>query len=429
MESSFTETIKQLGMVDILLLAGFASIIFYFMLARQTSYLIFSLVLSCSLVGTTIPLLGHIAPLIRWLAIFSLFLLGIYQGRIRPSPGILFFWGYAILGFVFLYGATTIGYQFQRSIMLLVVGITVPLIYSNKSFQYYQFSTTCIAVAAAIFCLLNFSDFPILLTSTNRFSGFSRGAATFSLYLGALLPFTLWGFWKSKGWVRFLCLAGFIAGTMMLFFSGQRSGTIAGLVGLIPLFLMIQNRKTVGWSILLVCLLFLLGFGFYQLTNSDRITFLLNRYMLDAGLSGRDQIWNIVLTEIQKNPIVGRGTGAAEMLISASFHNAYLEVWYNTGFLGLLFFIAAQLYFLYRAVFLFYTVRDPNVKSLAVLALGYMLGFILISLFESIGAGSSSLNLILYLLLGLFLSSDPVAIPEISKEPLIAQKVSYHPIH
>jgi O-antigen ligase len=405
MESSFTQIIKGLNLLEIFGLGLACCLLIYFVIIRQPHYLMFSLALSAALVGSTIPILGNIAPVVRWLAIFLFVALGILNGKLKVPNGFLLFWGYAILGFISLFRALSFGYQIQRSVLLLIVAFMIPLVYTNKTFLFTRRSLEAIALASSVFCILNFILLPGGLSNVGRFSGLSKGAASFALFLGGMLPFTLWGTWKTRGWMRFLCLCGFLTGFVTLVFTGQRTGTLAGVISLIPLFLLMQTRKTFGYSLLLVIGVLSIGFFFSQQSDVARNTFLLSRYSTIAGLSGRETIWQMALEEIAANPVLGRGIGAAEMFFSSSFHNAYLEVWYNTGFLGLICYIAAQGVFLYQAVWLFFTRKDPEIKPVLAVAVGYMIGFIGVSMFESIGAGASGINLIFYLFLGFMVSN------------------------
>jgi O-antigen ligase len=419
MESSFTEILAKLGLVEIFGLGVAGCLLFYLVLIRQTHYLMFSLVLSAALVGSSIPILGTLAPVIRWIAIFLFIIAGLVNGKLKAPPSFLLFGGYALLGFLSLFRAISFGYQIQRSVLLLAVALMIPLAYTNKTFPFFKNSLKAIAVAAAVFCLLNFALLPGGISNVGRFSGLSRGAASFAVFLGGLLPFTLWGAWKTRGWMRFVCMGGFLTGAVTLVFTGQRTGTLGGLIGLIPLFLLMQNRKTFGWSIFLVAALAAVGFFIFQQSDAERNSFLVSRYSFASGLSGRESIWNLALAEIHENPILGRGVGASEMYFSSSFHNAYLEVWYNTGFLGLLLYLAAQLIFLYRAVWLLITQKDADIRPVSALAVGYLLGYIGISFFESIGAGASSINLILYLFVSFLVSSrQSLRFPRTAEQPV-----------
>jgi O-antigen ligase len=318
------------------------------------------------------------------------------------------FWGYVFLGFVFLFRATDFNWQFQRSMLLLLVAAAIPVAYGDKSYKVFELSLIVIALAATIYGCLNFASLPSHLSEASRFSGFAKKAPAFALVLGGLLPFAFWAVWNAESKaVRIACGLGFLAGMVTLALSGQRAGTIAGVLGLLPMIIITMiSKKNIRWSLALIILLFLLGMFFIQQTSTERVAFLLSRYRSESGLSNRELIWETALSEISKEPFLGQGTGSAEQVVSSSFHNAYLEVWFNTGVLGLTLFIAAQGYFLYRIFYLMRLNKDPKAQSIMALALGYMIGFLGVCLVESAGAGASNVNLILYLFLGVLVSSN-----------------------
>jgi O-antigen ligase len=264
-----------------------------------------------------------------------------------------------------------------------------------------------ISVAATIYSLLNFISLPAHLSEAERFAGYSLGAASFAMVLGGLLPFTFWGLWGANNRaVRIVCGVGFLFGSVTLVLSGQRTGTVAGLLGLIPLLFTFLQRKTIGWLAFAITLAFSLGYILLQYSSGELANFLSSRYSLDQGLSGREAIWSEAFSGIANNPLLGRGIGAAETLIDGSFHNAYLEIWFNTGLAGLLLFLASQCYFVYKIIYLRRISEDPETRSILALALGYMMGFIVMCMFESPAAGASNLNLILYLFLGVLVSNN-----------------------
>ena len=227
-----------------------------------------------------------------------------------------------------------------------------------------------------------------------------------------------WGLWSTESKVlRIILGLGFLSGVTTLVLSGQRAGTVAGIVGITPTLLtMIRGRKSTMRLVVLTIVMACLGFFVVQYANEDKISFLLSRYRLDSGLSDRNLIWGMAFSEIARNPLLGQGIGAAEWVISSSFHNAYLEIWFNAGFLGLGLFVASQAYLFLRIRYLYRTLTDPEAKSILALALGYMMGFVVLCVFESVGAGASNLNVILYLYLGILLSSD--ALFEVSAPPI-----------
>lgn len=86
----------------------------------------------------------------------------------------------------------------------------------------------------------------------------------------------------------------------------------------------------------------------------------------DESLSGRDEVWNIVLVEGLKKPIFGSGYGAfwtegkGRELVHTwnprQSHNAYLDLWVDLGFIGLAALLLAFPVKLYK--------RWPEVKGL-----------------------------------------------------------------
>ena len=309
------------------------------------------------------------------------------------------FWGYVVIGFIFLLRVINPSWQLQKSILLLILAFAIPLAYSDEECGSLKRCIVLISVVAVIFSLLNFINLLGRFGETSRFSGFFKGAPTFSLALGGLLPFAFWGMWKADNKIiRLACGSGFLIGLVTLILSGQRTGTISGIFGIIPLLLTIRRRKFIRLSVLFIIIPIMSGYILLQHYNIGKMNFLFNRYSLKSNLSGRQAIWNDALSEIQKNPLLGRGIGASEMIMSYSFHNSYLEVLFNTGFFGLILFLISQGYFMYRTIYLWRISKDPEVMSVLALALGYMLGFIVVCIFESSGAEASNLNLILYLL-------------------------------
>ena len=402
MDIPLLDMINNLGMLDLTVLLIVGLFVVYCFFSNHVHILMFLLVLMAGLVSSTIPIISNIAALTRWLLLPLLLAVGLIFSRIKVPTNILMFWGYVFLGFVSLFRADYFIWQFQRSILLIVAVVAVPFAYSAKDLKTYKLSLVWIALAACVYSFINFIALPSSLNDPARYAGFTKAAPAMAATLGGLLPFTLWGLAMADGkWTKRICGLGFLAGTVTLVFSAQRAGTVAGVVGLIPLLLTTFNqRKAALRTFLLLLLLGAAGYFLVMLSSPERITFLLNRYTLNAGLSDREYLWQRALAEIALNPFVGNGTGAAENFISASFHNAYLEVWYNAGILGLIFFLVSQAYFLYRILYLGLKGHDRDLISISALSLGYLMGFVVLCLVESIGAGASNMNLILYLFLG-----------------------------
>ncbi len=411
MELSFTEIIKNLQLLDIIFLIFLGVIICYITIAKQVHILMFLLIMSASFVGSTIPIVSNIAPVVRWLILFLLLFLGLSGKIIKIPLGVLLFWGYLGIGFISLFWAINIGYQLQRGVLLLGVAFTLPLVFSNMDLHSIHQSLEGIAIAASIFCIINFIVLPSSLRTASRFLGLAKAAPSLALFMGSLLPFTLWGLWRFRRWVRVICIAGFVSGTITLVFSGQRTGTIAGIIGLLPLLLMMQSRKNLWRSLIMISILIAIGVVIYFQSDISRNEFLLNRYNINSGLTGRLAIWQKSLSKISGNPIIGYGFGAAEMTLSYSFHNAYLEIWYNTGILGMALFLSSQVIFLWQTIHFAIITKNSEVRGILMLALGFMGGFIISCIFESTGSSASSVSMLLYLSLS-FIGTSNILTPK-----------------
>lgn len=410
MDISLTQGVLRLSFLEAAVFTLGGSLLVYSWLTDRVHILLFVLVLSAAMIGNKIPSVEGAASISRVVVLALLAAGAIFRERLKPSPGVILFWGYVAFGVISLFQAINSGWQLQRTILLGFVAVTIPFVYGDKSYKFLIASLISIAVAGAVFSMLHFTALPSQLGEGARFSGYLKGAASYAMVLAGFLPFMLWGTMRGGNRaLRIISGAGFLFGVVSLILSGQRTGTIAGLIGVIPLLFLLLRRKTIILALLLLILPVLFSYQLVQQGGRDRGNFLIERYRASSDLSGRPLIWKRALTEIDKQPFLGRGIGASENLINNSFHNSYLEVWFNSGILGLFLFIAAQFYFLVRSVWLVKQSVTVEGTCLGALALGYMIGFIPICLFESAGAGASNLSLVLYLLLGVVVSNKDLS--------------------
>jgi len=401
--------LSRLDFASLFLLTIVGIVLFYFVITKKVYGLLFFLTLSSAFVGSSVPMLADTSSFARWIILFLLVFFGLVLGKVKLSVGIILFWCYVFLGFVSILSARNPLWQFQRGILLILAAVAIPFAYGDKEFSEYESSFMAIATVASIFSIYSFIPLPSQFGIAGRFAGYFAAAPNFAMILGGLLPFTFWGMWRSGAkLLKFICFIGFSLGIITLIFSGQRAGTIAGIISLIPLIFTtaFNNKRSFLLSLLMIMFLTLLGFGIFQMAGQSKIEFLLSRYSLNSGLSNREGIWGMALSVISENPLLGRGIGAAETVVSASFHNTYLEIWYNAGFLGLIFYSVAQIYYLGTNFVLWRnSYQDPNVRAMLALALGYIIGFISLCMVESVGAAASTLNVMIFFLFGVFVSN------------------------
>ena len=348
MDIPLLDYVMQLSTIDTIVFVLVMLITLYIVLTNKISILMFLLVLSAAMFATTLSVVSNVASVARWLFIVLMFIAGIFHGKMRISFGIFLLWGYVLLGFVSLLRGYDLIWQIQKSILLIMVSVAIPYAYGDKTYNVFKSSLVLIALVSAIYSIINFTTLPNNLSSALRFYGLGKGAPTFSVVLGALLPFSFWGAWKANSKIiKGISGVGFALGIILLLFSGQRAGIVTGLVGLVPMSIVFMTqKKNIGWAFILFSLIAIVGYYFYSQSSAERLDFLTSRYSLEAGLSNRDFIWQDAIQRISRDPFLGRGIGAAEMVVSYSFHNAYLEIWYNTGVLGLTLFLCSQFYFI-----------------------------------------------------------------------------------
>lgn len=424
MESPLISLVNQLNTLDVVILIAFALVLLCCALTRRVSGLMFILVLSASLVGAGIPMIDVVASLARWLSLLLLLGAGLLLNRMTVSWGLLLFWGYVLSGLLSMFLAKSISWQFQRGLLLVIVVAAISIAYGTRSYQTHRTTLVFIALAGVVFALLNAASLPDHWTDPGRFAGSAKTAPTLAVALGGLLPFVFWGVVNVRSTLlRAIMYLGLVSGMATLILSGQRAGTIAGFAGLIPLLLTTRlSRKNAARMALLAIVLIAAGIFLVENISAAKLDFLIGRYRLDAGLSNRDVIWQVALADILRDPVFGHGIGAAEWVISSSFHSTYLEIWFNAGFPGLVFFVASQACFLLRIRHLSRTATDPETRSILALALGYFAGFLVLCVFESLGAGVSNLNMILYLYVGVLVSGSalrPADYPTLSGENLM----------
>jgi O-antigen ligase len=190
-------------------------------------------------------------------------------------------------------------------------------------------------------------------------NGVATFEAEFMLFLLGLAAFqkrkslklALWGLFAFSGYC--------------LLFSFSREAYAGILVGLLFLGLMKQR-----WVLIALVAFMMSWQSLVPASVQERIlmTYDKNEQTLDTSAQDRVEIWNDAMNLFHQNPVVGAGFDTYQYQhrvgIYTDTHNYFLKVMVETGILGLLFF----LYLLGKAsrqgVTLFYSARDPFLRSL-----------------------------------------------------------------
>lgn len=152
-----------------------------------------------------------------------------------------------------------------------------------------------------------------------------------------LLLSVLYFILKKNPW--FLLLVGFSLVLMMLV--GGKGGIAASLISFLAFFAFLKNARQAVAACFGLAIVFALCVAFTPFGHNLQ---LYGESGNASTLSGRTQLWTDVWPEIAKHPVVGHGYRASRFVsaeVEGAFaeaghiHNAFLEVLYNNGVVGL----------------------------------------------------------------------------------------------
>ncbi|MCP3032935.1 O-antigen ligase family protein [Halobacillus sp. A1] len=198
----------------------------------------------------------------------------------------------------------------------------------------------------------------------------------------------------------FIYLMFFIISLAFIFLSQSRASLMAFLaptIFTIMIFIIskkIKLRKIILPSILFVIIYFLSLKDFFEASILGKF----NRYNNDNLLSGRDNIWNMIINDIT---LLGHGPNYFLDVINKGAHNSILEVFGNFGLLagGVL-----ALFYLASIIISFKYAILNRKKPFFYVPLMVVLTFIILSMTESMfGVVGKSMTLVYFNIIGLLI--------------------------
>ncbi len=375
------------GAVLLLLLIGLA-----FTGRRRPLFLM--LLMSLTLNGSIWVALDAYSAILR---IFLIVLLALPIVRLRNHPGlpILVFGSYIALGVPMTVFSPDVLWTIQYAgLLLLTLAACATLADSFKTKRDVASFCALFLVAAVVWAAVGASSLSALAkqgAGGKRFAGGTETAGLFTQIGGILLPFVVWGVmrpWSMKWRASSACLA--VVMLFVLLVSGQRAGTLAGILGSLPLLARLRSSKVlVGVGILGAVALMALQAASFNRAQTD---FVVRRY-LQGDLSNRDKIWAAGIQEILESPVLGHGFGANKRTLKEEIgkyiHSMYLAIWYDTGILGMVLAIAGMALGSWQAFVLMRRAKDPEINEASRLMLGLFMNIGANGVFGS-GASSAS---------------------------------------
>jgi O-antigen ligase len=170
---------------------------------------------------------------------------------------------------------------------------------------------------------------------------------------------------------------------MMIVFTGSRAVLLALSIALAAGLLPYAARKRLYWPTIGLIAIFM----YVYLYQAAQITRIEQSGMVQTGkdiFTGRQIIWDHVLQRIQHAPWLGHGLGTVPATYGnvheydgKSIHNLYLQIWYQTGLIGLVLLILTL-----RQKYKDLTNADRAADRPAQLAATYLIGILVIQTFE-----------------------------------------------
>ena len=324
------------------------------------------------------------STLVRWLI---LVVLAVTAAQGWRMPGL----GAMMIGLFALYQLSTVLFSpvkfwgAQKAALMLIAAVPMgaAITHSLAGREDVKRLLKMFLLAAGLYAVMGLLTLPSLRVGS-RFAGATSSAPLFVLTGGLLLPVAVWGAlqegltrrWRSYSGVVALCVG------VLCLFSGQRTGTLAGFVGCVPLVLRLTGRRVAATALLLLASGSVLLLVFHAMPEQGDYVY--DRFT-SMDTSGREERWEAAREACMRSPFIGHGEGA-DQILPFGFHNAFLVTWYNGGIVGLVLFAGAFVAMAVQGVLAVLGARwtgDTELGDLGRLVLGWTLAAIAAGFFES----------------------------------------------
>lgn len=239
------------------------------------------------------------------------------------------------------------------------------------------------------------SDFP-----TNKFVSITRNPNGLGIILYCLLFFLIIPFRYVNLWVKSYFALFILINLTLIYSSTSRSVFLALLVALFSAFV-IKKLPTISKYLfpIVVSLMSIFVFLYVKLQDT-KLGPILNEYSRDIFnknfFSGRSDLWYELWAFGMNSPWIGHGIGIKAYEVTSfkySAHNQFIQVFTETGFIGLIFFVLL-LFFIWRKLI------KRNLCSVSVWSAAFLLSIIVYQNLEyNLLINNPSLSLIQWLII------------------------------
>ena len=359
--------------------------------------LLLCLVLCMPFAGFVITSVDAAATLCRWLLVFAL-AASCMRGVRSPGASNLLLGVFGLINISMLpyseYPAVSVQFTVLWIAMTWLVGAA--LADDLRTVDDLHAVIKILLVGAGLYILLSASQLPSFRGGI-RFSGASKAAPVFVITGGLLLPIAVWASLclKQMSWRVFAMVVAALL-TVLILFSGQRTGTYAGILACIPVVWRVAIRNAP------ILLGIIVGIGLATVTIvmlfPDQAAFAFSRYA-SLDVTGRDvrwqQGWRICLEE----PLIAHGIKP-----HIDFHNAALEAWYRGGLQGLVFIACGLLALGWQSIQLSWQRNRRDLAEIGRLSLGILVFVLASSIPEDKLISPSNMTIFMTVLFGVIVT-------------------------
>ena len=368
--------------------------------------LLFLLISSAMLSGAVWPGVDTASTLFRWL-ILGLLAINVLRMHTYFGLAMLLFLMYVFLGFgliafsnMFMWSLQTGALYLMTALAAVALGDEMKDTAGVKRVLYFYI------VGSLVWFAMGATSLGQLVAAKDvqeigRYNGGNVSVVVFVTVGGLLLPMALWAALNDQLAVVWRIVTGVIALgiLLMLFASGERSGTFAGLLGIIPGLM----RKRIAGLLFAVGAVTVLVLAAMQLSSANRkqLEYRIERFT-STDLTGRNEIWRDAVYECMQKPWIGHGLGSdREFTVKylRPTHNAYLSAWYTHGIFGVILYISAFAVAGWQTLMMILRGRTQEIRDLARALMGVLIVEFSIGMVETFSSPSSFATITLVIVL------------------------------
>jgi len=396
--SAFRESFGTLGLI---LMFCAACVVVAIALWRGPGLMLFVLFLTYATGAIAQGGIIFLSTVVRW---FFLGLLGlmIFRKHPRMKFTMIFVIIYLLLGFLGNIQSPVFMWTIQQTVLLAMAILFIPIAVNSYVTDFDKvakifkmgIAAATVWIAANIMFLGEFR-----YATEERFTSSEGIGAVVVAYSGVFFaPMIVWGILQSRYKIWKLYSMVLMVPFLVVLLVGAVRSALLGMVLIASIPILVAKLRPTKLIAGLGVFCFMLAASVYGLfAFFPAKAQVLYERLLTTSTTGRSYVWVWALEKCVNEALWGHGIGSADIVgriqFGMFFHNAYLQVWYNSGFFGLVAILVFIGIYVLKSLRLAYFQPATEIKEYGSVALGYMLGIIATSMFEGVFATAGGIGI------------------------------------